>query len=171
MQTDPTPDQYVEAPEQPIPLWNPNATVAWSTIFTPAFGSYLQAQNWRTLGEHEKEKTAKLWFYASIAMLGIYILIVYMYGNPYGIIPGNNESIIPENETVFLIALIYFFVWFCAEGISHIGYVNEKFRLKESYRLRRNYLRLSWKNPLLVGVFAVFCYWILTVFTLMLLMR
>jgi len=35
-------------------IWNPNAAANWSILFTPAFGSYLQMLNWRTLSEPAK---------------------------------------------------------------------------------------------------------------------
>ena len=41
-------------------IWNPNAASNWSIIFTPAFGSYLHALNWRTLGEEEHARSAML---------------------------------------------------------------------------------------------------------------
>lgn len=41
----------IETPNnEKITLWNPNAAVNWSVLFTPIFGAWIQAKNWKALG-------------------------------------------------------------------------------------------------------------------------
>lgn len=123
-------------------IWNPNAASNWSIIFSPAFGSYLHALNWRTLGEPEKEKSAMGWFYFSLAMLGAYVLIFVFMKKPEdadGVTRG--------------LGLLYLFVWYFSAGRAQARYVKEKFG--------SNYLRRAWGKPLLIGVAAFIGYIIL----------
>jgi len=62
-------------------IWNPNAASNWSLIFTPAFGAYLHALNWRTLGEPDRAQSAMVWFYFSLGMLFVYILMSLFMAN------------------------------------------------------------------------------------------
>ena len=39
-----------------IRLWNPNVASCLSLFFTPAFGAWLHAVNWRSLGENDKAR-------------------------------------------------------------------------------------------------------------------
>jgi hypothetical protein len=52
-----------EPPPGGGPIWNPSAAANWSIIFTPAFGSFLQAINWRVPGDEKKAKAMMNWFY------------------------------------------------------------------------------------------------------------
>ncbi len=72
--TNSTPKETIQNNEENA-IWNPNAASNWSLIFTPAFGSYLHALNWRALGEQDKSRSAMGWFYFSLAMLVVYIFM------------------------------------------------------------------------------------------------
>ena len=65
-------------------IWNPNAAVNWSLVFTPAFGAYLQMLNWRALGESDKAKSAENWFHAGVGVLFVYLLIGAVIGDQIG---------------------------------------------------------------------------------------
>jgi hypothetical protein len=52
-------------------LWNPNAAAAWSLLFTPAFGAYLQASNWRTLGKPERAAANMTWAWGTLALMAV----------------------------------------------------------------------------------------------------
>lgn len=47
-------------------LWNPNAAACWSLLFSPIFGAWLHAKNWRALGNEHKAKQSMIWVYCSI---------------------------------------------------------------------------------------------------------
>lgn len=126
----------VPSPEQARSIWNPNAASNWSLIFSPAFGSYLHALNWRTLGETAKEKSAMGWFYFSLFMLVIYVSIGLFMEKPedaQGIGQG--------------LGLLYLIIWYFSAGRTQAKYIKEKFG--------STYPRNSWGKPLLIGVLAI----------------
>lgn len=125
--------------ERDCGIWNPNAASNWSLLFTPAFGSYLHAVNWRNLGEPEKAKSSMGWFYLSIAMLGFYILIGFVMRNP-------EEADSAARGAGFL----YLLLWYFSAGRAQAKYVKEKFG--------SNYSRRSWGRPVFLGVLAITCY-------------
>jgi hypothetical protein len=45
----------------PPRLWNPTAALAWSLLFTPVFGAWLQAANWRALGQSAAARRSTRW--------------------------------------------------------------------------------------------------------------
>lgn len=123
-------------PEQNSAIWNPNAASNWSLIFSPAFGSYLHALNWRTLGEAEKEKSAMGWFYFSLFMLAVYISMGLFMEKP-------EEA----DGAARGLGFLYLFVWYFSAGRAQAKYVKEK--------LGPTYPRRSWGKPLLIGVLAI----------------
>ena len=56
-------------------LWNPNAAANWSLLFTPAFGAYLHAQNWRAMGEQDRASASMRWLFVGLALLAVYFLV------------------------------------------------------------------------------------------------
>jgi hypothetical protein len=117
-------------------IWNPNAASNWSLVFSPAFGSYLHALNWRTLGEPEKEKAAMGWFYFSVAMLLLYACMALFMTSP--------EKADAASRGL---GLIYLFVWYFSAGRTQAKYVREKFG--------STYPRRPWGMPLLIGALAI----------------
>ena len=76
----PTPDlktqrvmklKEVSAPENPVnaELWNPRAAADWSILFTPVFGAWLQARNWKNLNEPDKAAKSMNWVNVGIVIL------------------------------------------------------------------------------------------------------
>jgi predicted nucleic acid-binding Zn ribbon protein len=118
-------------------LWNPAAAANWSLIFTPAFGSYLQMLNWQTLGERERAVTARIWFYVSLAMLGVYVAIRLLTGER------SYASAQP-------LLVLYLFVWYFASGRSQAKYVKERFGSA--------YPKKGWGKPILLGIAALVGY-------------
>jgi hypothetical protein len=123
-------------------IWNPNAACNWSIIFTPAFGSYLQALNWQALGEGKRARSAMGWFYSSLIMLLLYVLM--------GVLAQDNK--IGEAAARGL-GLLYLIVWYFSAGRAQAKYVKNRFGV--------NYPRRSWTKPLLIGV-AAFAGYIIT---------
>ena len=50
-------------------FWNPLALSNWSFLLTPVFGSYLVAENYKSMGKAKEVKGAMEWFYISIAVM------------------------------------------------------------------------------------------------------
>jgi hypothetical protein len=50
-------------------LWNPWAAAGWSLLFSPAFGAWLHAANWRALGRPDKAAAARRWSWLVVAAL------------------------------------------------------------------------------------------------------
>lgn len=125
-------------------LWNPNAAANWSLLFTPAFGSYLQSANWQTLGEIERAKSAKGWFYFSVVMLAVYVVL--------GVSMANGDA--AGNATQGL-GFIYLIIWYFSSGRSQAKFVNEKFGT--------DYPRRDWGKPLLFATGAFICYFLIAI--------
>lgn len=117
------------------PIWNPNAAVNWSFLFTPAFGSYLQMLNWRALGEPQKAASARAWFYISLSILPVYLLARVLTG------------LYTTAQPLFV---VYLFVWYFASGRRQAKYVKEK--------LGSDYPRKPWGRPLLGAAGAFVAY-------------
>jgi hypothetical protein len=114
----------------PVALWNPNAAALWSAVFTPVFGAYLQAANWRTLGDSEKADKAMNWFYAGVGMWILITVAALLHLDKTGLADW--------------IPFVFLFVWYFASAKEQIKYV--KIQYGDSYPRR------SWTQPLLIGV-------------------
>ena len=122
-------------------IWNPNAAANWCLVFSPAFGSYIQAMNWRTLGENGRAKSAMGWFYFSLAMLVVYLVIALYSAD-------EAKSGMPVQALGFL----YLVIWYFAAGRGQAKYVKAKFG--------KEYPRRGWGKPLMIGVAAIIGYFI-----------
>lgn len=102
------------------PIWNPSRVASLSFILTPAFGSYLQASNWRTLGQPERAAASKAWFYISL------IVLVAMAAAAVGLLDrlAGNDSL---RGVLNIGGLIYFFVWYSLSGRHQVSYVKDRF--------------------------------------------
>ena len=52
-------------------LWNPLVCGLWSLVFTPIFGAALVATNWRALRREDEARMARMWVWASLALLAL----------------------------------------------------------------------------------------------------
>ena len=125
-------------------IWNPNAASNWSLIFSPAFGSYLHALNWRTLGEQDRASFSMGWFYFSLAMLVVYIFMSVFIADEKA-----------ADGAIRGLGLLYLIIWYFSAGRSQAKYVKAKFG--------EDYPRRGWVKPLLIGVAAIIGYFILAV--------
>jgi len=123
-------------------IWNPNAASNWSILFSPAFGSYLHALNWRALGEEEHAKSSMGWFYFSLVMLVVYILIGLLIKDE------NAYNVVARG-----LGLLYLIVWYFSAGKEEAKYVKEK--------IGSDYPRRSWGKPLIIGIAALISYFII----------
>lgn len=114
------------------PLWNPDAAACWSMLFTPVFGAYLIATNWRALGKPEKAATSMIWLWVAIGCLLLAIVI-------YGVTDTSTiERLGSMPGTVLL--LIWYFIQARPQSLF----------LKEAHG--NNYPKKSWVLPFLAGV-------------------
>ena len=114
-------------------IWNPNAAASWSLPFTPAFGSYLQMLNWRTLGEPAKASSAQSWFYASLVMQFINFLMWISMGDPK-----------VAAMAIWWVSFLYLIIWYFAANRPQAKYVKAKFGT--------NYPKRPWGQALLIAV-------------------
>ena len=108
-------------------IWNPSATVNWSLMFTPAFGAFLQAKNWQTLGENKRAKYAMIWFYISVLI------------TVGGALSNHHEA-----------NLGFLFLWYFFAAKSQVTYVKEKFG--NAYERRSWHTPLKISAPVLGGL-------------------
>lgn len=137
---DPSPTNEVSNNEENA-IWNPNAASNWSLIFTPAFGSYIHALNWRALGEQDRGSSAMGWFYFSLLMLVVYIFM--------GMFIADEKA---ADGAARGLAFLYLIIWYFSAGRSQAKYVKAKFG--------KDYSRRGWSKPLLIGVAAIIGYFL-----------
>lgn len=116
-------------------IWGSNAAASWSVLFTPVFGAFLQARNWRSLGEMEKEKSALAWVYGGLAFL----LALPFLG--HGILLENPRF---QGNPWTSLSFGFLLVWYFASGKSQAKYVKECY----GEALPRN----SWWIPIVAGI-------------------
>jgi hypothetical protein len=126
----------VQMREASPPLWNPGAATAWSLLFSPIFGAFVQMKNWQALGETEKAATSKTWAIVSIAFLaGVSLLGIFL----------------PESKSTDALSrvsgLAYLLAWYFANGKHQVAYVKQRFG--------KDYPRRGWGQPLGFAVLAV----------------
>lgn len=107
-------------------IWNPVATVNWSLLFTPIFGSYLQSKNWQTLGQESSARTSRIWFWVSIVVVAVVAF-----------------APIPEKVAGGL-ALWLLILWYVFAARKQITFVRTS--------LGRDYARRSFGKPIGIGV-------------------
>lgn len=119
-------------------LWNPTAAGLWSLLLTPAFGAFIVARNWKTLGDHRAAQRNMLYFWG---MLGFMLLILGTLLLP--------ASALLDN-VVRMLGMGALIGWWLAEGKPQVAYIKEHFG--------KDYPRKAWLAPLAVGLggFAVY---------------
>ena len=117
-------------------LWNPNAAVNWSLLFSPAFGAWLHMKNWQALGEPQKAKTAKTWIVISlVVILGLSLAS--------GLLP-DSTGLDRATRSFGLVLLI---AWYLSAGRAQAMLVKQRFG--------KTYPRRGWAPPLLWAVGAM----------------
>lgn len=114
---------------QSIEIWNPSAAANWSLLLSPVFGAFLQAKNWKSLGEKKKSEKSMLWVYLGCLIIFL-ILIVPEFGK-YG--SG--------------IGILWLLSWYFTSSKAQIKYVKEKYNDK--------YDKKGWLKPIItaIGIF------------------
>lgn len=123
------PTAEVRTNEQAPPLWNPNAALFWSLLFTPAFGAFLHMKNWQALGEPKKAAASKYWVIA--------IIVLQLAATGLSVF-------IPEMDRLPRpLALGLFVAWCLAGARGQVALVKTRFGA--------DYPRRGWGKPLLIG--------------------
>lgn len=120
-------------------IWNPNAAINWSALFSPVLGSYLHLKNWEALNEQSKATSARRWLYASIGLLAVLLLTL-----PFA----DDDVVRWVGQTNFVFLLI----WYFAAARPQARYVKAKFGA--------DYPRKPWSRPLLVASGAAVVYFV-----------
>ena len=126
------------------PLWNPSAAANWSILFTPIFGAYLHALNWRALGRPDKAKVNVVWLWATVALLAISLFA---------------QSLNGTNAATRFGGFVLLVGWYFTQGRPQAKYVDRAFP--------EGYAKKSWMRPLACGAGALAGYvalWILFAF-------
>lgn len=123
------------APDSPA-VWNPNASAAWSLLFTPAFGAFLHAKNAELLGRTAEADANRIWFYCSLAYLVVVAASVFF-------------PMIPDR--VFnAVAIGLLAGWYFSLGRKQAQYVRGTWQGR--------YQRKPWTIPLLVAFGCLIAY-------------
>ena len=120
-------------------IWNPNAAANWSLIFTPAFGAYLQMRNWQALGETENAASARAWFYVSLGMLGVYILM--------GVFMSDSDA---ADGAARGLGVAFLLAWYFSSGRVQVKFVKQRFG--------KNYSKKPWGKALLIAIGGIVGY-------------
>ena len=113
-------------------LWNPNAAVNWSLLFTPIFGTWLHMLNWQALGETERAESAKTWLLLSSLMLvGLNVVGVLV-------------RIVGFAQVTGLVSFVLLLTWYFASARAQARWVAERYGDR--------YPRKGWWQPLLGAV-------------------
>jgi len=122
-----------ENPTEKIKLWNPNAAINWSLLFTPIFGAWLHSKNWESLGDAESAKKSMYWVYGGFASLALCLFL------PEGIdrAPG----------------IILLLAWYFTAGKKQADHVKKN--------LNNNYERKAWKTPMKFGIIGLVVFFVI----------
>jgi hypothetical protein len=113
-------------------LWNPGAATAWSLLFTPVFGAWMQMRNWRALGEPAQAARSRAWAVGS----AIFTLAIGIGAVLLPISPAIDRMLNWSGMALLL-------VWYFANGREQIKYVKDRHGTR--------YPRMGWAIPLLAA--------------------
>ena len=113
-----------------VEIWNPSAAANWSLLFSPVFGAFLQAQNWKVLGEQKKHESSMLWVYSGglILLLVVIVPSIQQYGGGIG--------------------FLWLLIWYFTASKKQAAYIKEKYD--------DNYPKKGWFKPVLVAIGIIF---------------
>ncbi|MDB4619360.1 TlpA family protein disulfide reductase [bacterium] len=130
-----------EATTSSIRLWNPNVASCLSLLFSPAFGAWVHAVNWRSLGENDKARQSMKWVWG----IFIFILVDLMID-----LSGQSFSI------PLITHLIVLLLWYFCFGKSQIKHVKAKQTVytKKSWVRPVGYWFLGWVSIFIFAIVA-----------------
>ena len=117
------------------PIWNPNAAIWWSLLFSPMFGTILHMKNWQALGKPEKAAQSKTWLIVNL-LLFVAITAAEL------VFPALGEHFFSKFSGLLLLI-----VWYVGNARDQVQYVE--------YHLGPHYARRGWGQPLLYALLVV----------------
>jgi hypothetical protein len=128
-----------QAPELDRPrLWNPSAAALWCLLFTPAFGGFLHAANWRALGDRQHLKINHFWIAATFILLAVNVGTLF----------------VPESKSIDMIfraaGIALLIGWYTTAGKTQVEYVKDV--------LGNHYIKKGWGLPLLIAIASLAVY-------------
>lgn len=126
------------------PIWNPSTVAGFSFLFTPAFGSYLQASNWKALGQPERAASSKVWLYVSLVVLAVMGVATVLFA---GKSAAGNDAV---RGVVNLGGFVYFLIWHFASGRHQVRFVKDTFG--------KQYSKKSMMKPVLAALVCALAY-------------
>ena len=138
-------DSEIGSLDEKVAIWNPYLAAFCSLLLTPAFGSFLLLKNWQAMGDMEKYKPARYWFYGSLTVLALNLIMPLMPGNP-----------VVGQFIADSVALAYLGAWYLIAATDQASYLREKFG-KECQRR-------PWGQALLIGLIGLAGYYALALF-------
>lgn len=127
------PPSHQEPTVSSVKLWNPNAAINWSVVFSPLLGTYLHYQNWLALGDTKQASAAKAWFIAAIFLVVIGIVAVVAA---------------PESQFGPGLGLVFLIAWYFGQAKGQAAFVKTHFGT--------SYTKRSWVLPLGVACIGLF---------------
>ena len=100
--------------------------------------------NWKALGQSDKAESSKNWFYASLVILVVYVLMGVFISNPEAADAASRG-----------LGFCYLLVWYFSTGRSQGKFVKEKFGT--------GYSKRPWGKALLIGIAAIIGFFIFAV--------
>ncbi len=117
--------------DQELQLWNPNAAAIWSLFFTPIFGAWIHARNWKALNRQKEARWSMMAVCLYILFYMYFVFHVYFIGEP--------------KTNPLTISVIIFTTWYFSLGKMQAKHVKESVY---------DYNKKSLIKPLLFGVFG-----------------
>jgi hypothetical protein len=111
-------------------LWNPNVAANWSLLFTPLFGAWIQAKNWKELDQPKRAHKSMIWVYIGVTFL---IIVPFLPSNVDGRVAG----------------LIFLLVWYFSSAKGQAKYLKEN---------NIGYDKKAWGMPLFLGFTGLIFY-------------
>jgi hypothetical protein len=131
------------ADSAPAPaLWNPNAAALWSVLFSPVFGAWLHALNWRALGDPARQRRSARWMLVGLAAAVFYIVVALAWHDP-----------LISDRVSSATGLAYLLAWYLGPAREQLRVVRE--------RHGDAYPRRPWGRVLMIGVGAMLGYFVL----------
>lgn len=122
------------AGSQPAPaLWNPNAAALWSLLFSPVFGAWLHALNWRALGDLQRQQRSARWMMVGVAVAVFHVAMAIAWNDP-----------VISDRVSSATGITYLLAWYLGPGREQIRLVRE--------RHGDGYPRRAWGRVLLIAV-------------------
>lgn len=124
-----------ESDEYYVPLlWNPKAIAIWSFFLSPALGAWLQALNWRELGNEKAAQISMTVVWAVVgSSLGLAIITI-LTGWDWG----------------FVLHIVVWAAWFVVLGRKQMDFVDNA--------VGDDYNRRTWQKPLGLTALAFVAY-------------